>query len=73
MIILSSNTSVKRLRKQWDLKGTRQQGHTMDSIRDAVAEARVKFPYRGAEAMCRYLFDTQKMRIPRYDILHYCN
>ncbi|KAJ3717459.1 hypothetical protein C8R42DRAFT_644695 [Lentinula raphanica] len=58
-------TSVKRLRRKFGLQGTRQQAHTIESIQEMVLEAREKFPARGAQSLREYLFDTQRVRIPR--------
>ncbi|KIK57351.1 hypothetical protein GYMLUDRAFT_246999 [Collybiopsis luxurians FD-317 M1] len=60
-----STRSVKCLCTKWGLKGTRQQKHMLDSIWDAVVEAHIKYPFRGAKSIRDYLFDTKDMQIPR--------
>lgn len=54
LLILSahnSDTSVKRLRKSWGLKGTRQQKHTFDTLAPFIQEIRARFPSMGARSM----------------------
>ena len=42
---------MRRLRKQYGLKSTRQQKHTVDTIYDKVRDIRQRFPLRGANAI----------------------
>ncbi|KAE9393107.1 hypothetical protein BT96DRAFT_999737 [Gymnopus androsaceus JB14] len=60
-----SATTVKRLRKEWNLRGTQQQGHTMESIQEAITEAREIYPFRGANTLRNYIFQQKGMRVPR--------
>ncbi|KAL4269040.1 hypothetical protein AB1N83_001842 [Pleurotus pulmonarius] len=46
-----SDTSVKRLRKRWGLKGTRQQKHTFETLAPFIQEIRARFPSMGARSM----------------------
>lgn len=65
LFIVSSPSTVKRLRKEWNLQGTRQQAHTLESIEGAIAEARERYPFWGANSLRNHLFQTKGMRIPR--------
>ena len=46
-----SVSTVRELRKQWNILLTRQQKHTQGSIVDEVIEIRKRFPTRGAEGI----------------------
>jgi hypothetical protein len=63
-----SSSTVKRLRRKWDLKSTRQQKHTFESIMPSVAEIRRRFPTRGAENIRKNLRQEYGMRVSRYDL-----
>ncbi|KAH8100012.1 hypothetical protein BXZ70DRAFT_907606 [Cristinia sonorae] len=53
-----SVSSVKRLRKRFGLKGTRQQAHTKDSILGPILEIREQYPTYGA----RKITDTLRLK-----------
>jgi len=65
--------TVRRLRKQYGLKSTRQQKHTMDSIYDRVREIRERFPFRGANAIRKNLRVLHGDRVPRDLVLELLN
>ncbi|KAJ7769107.1 hypothetical protein DFH07DRAFT_866763 [Mycena maculata] len=50
-----SYISVRRLRKEWGLKSTRQQKHTSQSIEPFVKEIKSKFPHHGILAVWKNL------------------
>ncbi|KAL0960042.1 hypothetical protein HGRIS_011690 [Hohenbuehelia grisea] len=60
-----SAASVKRLRKKHNLLSTRQQKHTLDSIKDAMVEIRTRFPLRGSEGIRKSLGLEYGMFVPR--------
>lgn len=64
----TSAKTVKRLRVKWNLKSTRQQNHTMQSIGEAVAEIRSRHPTRGIENMRKALLKDYGMRVPRCEL-----
>jgi len=64
-LICPSASTVKRLRRKWDLKSTRQQKHTFESIAGAVAEIRKRFPTRGSENIRKNLLQEYGMRVSR--------
>ena len=49
-------SSLKRLRKQLDLKSTRQQKHTTETIAEAIGQIRKLFPSRGNEMVRKELW-----------------
>jgi len=49
---------------------TRQQGHTVESIRQAMVELRERFPLAGAREMSSLLFHERDMSVSRYEKLH---
>ncbi|KAJ7077337.1 hypothetical protein C8R44DRAFT_836761 [Mycena epipterygia] len=50
-----SVVSVRRLRRKWRLKSTRQQKHTPESIEGMVLDIKKKFPHRGTLAVRKNL------------------
>ncbi|KAF8200101.1 hypothetical protein BJ912DRAFT_873378 [Pholiota molesta] len=66
-----STSSIKRLRRKWGLKSTRQQRHTIESIASAINEIRQKFPSRGAETIRKELRVSHNIRAPREVIMDY--
>ena len=63
--ILSSISSIKRLRGKWGLKSTRQQQHTSESIANAIQTIRKSYPSRGAETIRKQLRMEFGIRAPR--------
>lgn len=47
------------------LLSSRQQGHTLDTIRDAMVELRKRYPKAGARDMTTTLFFEKGMSVPR--------
>ena len=60
-------TSYKAIRKRLGLLSTRQQSHTIDTIRDAMVTLRKRFPKAGAHDMKSLLFHQMGMSVPRCD------
>ena len=58
-------TSYKALRKRLGLLSARQQGHTLDTIRDAIVALRKQYPKAGARDMTSTLFHEMGMSVPR--------
>ena len=58
-------TSYKALRKQLSLLSARQQGHNLDTIRDAIVALQKRFPKAGAHDMTSILFHEMGMSVPR--------
>lgn len=59
-------TSFKAIRKSLGLLSTRQQGHTIETIREAVADLRKDFPKAGARDMKSLLFHHKGMSVSRF-------
>ena len=57
--------TVRRRRKVWGLKSTRQQKHTVQSIAAYVDDIKKRFPERGAETIRKALLLENKIRVPR--------
>lgn len=53
------------MRLQLGLKRTRQQAHTVDSIREVMIELRVLYPAAGAREMVNLLFHEKGMSVSR--------
>lgn len=62
---LDSVPSIKRLRRKWGLRSTRQQGHTMESITEAIQNIREQYPTRGGEMIRKQLRLDLNIRVPR--------
>jgi len=60
-----SLTKFIEIRKQMGLIQTRQQGHTPESIQDAMQELRVVYPNAGAREMISLLFHEMNMCVSR--------
>lgn len=58
-------TSFKALRKRLGLRSARQQGHTLDTIRDAMVALRKRYPKAGARDMTSTLFHEKGMSVPQ--------
>jgi hypothetical protein len=54
-VFLSSVITIRRLRKQWGMKSTRQQRQTEDTIYESVLAIRKQFPTRGNEGIRKTL------------------
>ncbi|KAI0366367.1 hypothetical protein BV20DRAFT_1124273 [Pilatotrama ljubarskyi] len=59
-----SGTTVKRMRKMWDLKKTRQQDHTLESIHPYALAIKSRFPQRGAQGLVYALRVTYNIQAP---------
>ncbi|KAI6159145.1 hypothetical protein EDD17DRAFT_1779095 [Pisolithus thermaeus] len=59
------------IRKDLGLYGTRQQGHTPESIRDAMVELRQMYPNAGTREMISLLFHERQMSVARSVIQEY--
>lgn len=58
-------TSYKAIRKRMGLLTTRQQGHTVESILEAMIALRKRFPKAGARDMTSTLFHERGMSVSR--------
>jgi len=56
-------TSYKEIRKSLGLFSTRQQGHTIETIHDAIVDLRKQFPKAGAREMASLLFHRKGMSV----------
>ena len=65
LLFLDSVASIKRLRRKWELRSTRQQGHTLQSITEAIQNLREQYPTRGGEMIRKQLRVELNMRVPR--------
>ncbi|KAH9947774.1 hypothetical protein B0H21DRAFT_310604 [Amylocystis lapponica] len=59
-----SIASLKRMRKAWGLKSTRQQKHTVASIAPAVEQIRARAPKMGARQMVVRLREDYMIKAP---------
>ncbi|KAG1884748.1 hypothetical protein F4604DRAFT_1878695 [Suillus subluteus] len=59
-----SIVSFCRMRNSWGWKWTRQQQHTLESIKQHVQEIRRRFPHQGAEAIRRDLRQQFSFHVP---------
>jgi len=62
-------TSYKAIRKRLGLLSTRQQGHTVESIRGPIEELRIMWPKAGARDMVGLLEQKYDIKVARYVIL----
>ena len=60
-----SLTKFVQIRKQMGLFCTRQQGHTPETIRDAMLDLRVMYPNAGTREMISLLFHERNMSVSR--------
>lgn len=58
-------TKFLEIRNAMGLQRTRQQGHTVDSVRDAMADLRETYPNAGAREMVNLLFHEWGMSVAR--------
>ena len=59
-------TSYKEIRKSLGLLSTRQQGHTVETICDAIVDLWKQFPKAGAWDMTSLLFHRKGMSVSKY-------
>ncbi|KAI5991633.1 hypothetical protein EDD15DRAFT_2448524 [Pisolithus albus] len=64
-------TKFIQIRKEMGLIRTRQQGHTPESIRDAMVELRAIYPKAGAREMISLLHHERRMSVSRSVIREY--
>lgn len=65
MCLTFRRTSFRAIRKRMGLLRTRQQGHAVDSICEAMVELRECFPHAGARDMVSILFHERNMSVSR--------
>ncbi|THU92671.1 hypothetical protein K435DRAFT_671733, partial [Dendrothele bispora CBS 962.96] len=58
-------TRFRKMRKALGLLGTRQQGHTVDSISDAMVQLRCQYPKAGRHELHHLLFHEHGIRASR--------
>jgi hypothetical protein len=58
-------TKFLKIRKAMGLQWTRQQVHTVESIRDAMVELHAIYPNAGAREMASLLYHEQDMSVAR--------
>ncbi|KAA1471497.1 hypothetical protein DENSPDRAFT_776760, partial [Dentipellis sp. KUC8613] len=63
--------TVRRRRKEWGLKSTRKQGHTVQSIHERVQAIKKRFPDIGAETLRKALLQNEKIRVSRTVVAEY--
>ncbi|KAG1786733.1 uncharacterized protein HD556DRAFT_1449391 [Suillus plorans] len=64
-------TKFKEIRNAMGLQHTRQQDHTIESIRDAMVELREAYPNAGAQEMVSLLFHEKDMSVSRNIVISY--
>ncbi|KAF9231983.1 hypothetical protein BU15DRAFT_90769 [Melanogaster broomeanus] len=64
-------TKYLEIRNNMGLKRTRQQRHTIETIRDAMAELRSMYPNAGAREMVNLLFHERNMSVSRNVVTTY--
>ena len=62
---LTSLTKFKAIRKELGLEHTRQQGHTIGSIRGAMIQLREMYPNAGVREIISLLFHEMEMSVSR--------
>jgi len=66
--LISYNISMTKFREIWKTLGlqrTRQQGHTVETIRDAMINLRAMYPNAGSREMVNLLFHEHNMSVAR--------
>ncbi|KAG2085347.1 hypothetical protein BD769DRAFT_1718725 [Suillus cothurnatus] len=58
-------TKLKEIRSDMGLKRARQQGHSVETIRDAMVDLRRIYPNAGSREMISLLFHEREMAVPR--------
>ena len=58
-------TKFREIRKTLGLQRTRQQGHTVETIWDAMINLRVMYPNAGSREMVNLLFHEHNMGVAR--------
>ncbi len=61
-----SESSVKRLKKRWGIKGTRSQKHTLESISGPITELKTRYSMAGARKVTEFLRTQFDMHVPEY-------
>lgn len=64
-------TKLKAIRKSMGLLSTRQQAHTVESIREVMVQLRETYPNAGAREMVSLLFHEQEMSVSRSIVCKY--
>jgi len=54
------------MRSEMGLKRARQQGHSVETIHDAMVDLRRMYPNAGAREVISLLFHEKGMAVPRY-------
>ncbi|KAG1801310.1 hypothetical protein EV424DRAFT_1586045 [Suillus variegatus] len=65
-------TKFRDMRIEMGLLHTRQQNHTIESIREAMIELRKAYPNAGAREMVILLFHEKEMSVSRNLVISYC-
>ncbi|KAG1801180.1 hypothetical protein EV424DRAFT_1351975 [Suillus variegatus] len=65
-------TKFRDMRIEMGLLRTRQQNHTIESIREAMIELRKAYPNAGAREMVILLFHEKEMSVSRNLVISYC-
>ncbi|OBZ74272.1 hypothetical protein A0H81_05042 [Grifola frondosa] len=68
-----SLSALKKKRSIWNIKSTRGQAHTIESIADAVERVRLRFPSRGSRQMKVTLLFEERIHVSRKLICEYMN
>jgi len=58
-------TKFREIRESMGLQRTRQQGHTIESIRDAMIDIRQMYPKAGVREVISLLFHEKNMSVSR--------
>ncbi|KAG2339322.1 hypothetical protein BDR05DRAFT_951239 [Suillus weaverae] len=58
-------TKLKEIRSDMGLKRARQQGHSVETIHDAMVDLRQIYPHAGSREMISLLFHEREMAVPR--------
>jgi hypothetical protein len=58
-------TTLLKIRKTMGLQRTRKQGHTVETIRDVMADLRATYPTAGAREMVSLLYHERDMSVAR--------
>lgn len=66
LIFVCRYTKFREIRNDMGLLRTRQQSHTIESIREAMIELRKAYPNAGAREMVILLFHEKEMSVSRY-------
>lgn len=64
-MLASRITKLKEIRSDMGLKRARQQGHSVETIHDAMVDLRRIYPHAGSREMISLLFHEREMAVPR--------